>query len=691
MGSLRGFEGNIKDENGNIIGYGPISFEEGISQIVLPDLAQNLTFIGVQKLGVQLGLTPQQANLAALPLSISIGGAARGNDASAIGQAVSSGLASGVTSLVISQAVGDDSDNPMGDAALGRLISGMIGGLVPQYDPITGEPIDRDGDGRADKEGLWEGLKGAVKDVATAPLSIGRTGDFVRDQAELIEFGQTAKEVGFDQALEQYATSILNRQTTEAIVRSAGSVTEWMKQKRQNNEVEVIDFNGTQAKFLELNEDGDYLIFNDEQEKVDFYARRLGDYYEEGEFAVDGSGQFILESGTRSKTNDDGSYYTDWVQDGASWMRQQYRADGESVLMAVDPYKQKPLTSEEVFEQGFFNGVVADEAGRILEFYENGKLTERRTRVETLDIEQTADGSYRIRRDDNAGYLSQQFDAQGNEVKQELGIGKDLLGQYRLAQEEQNQRLRDILSPPNDPSNDFGLEGETVPGKDFWPEVQRLGGILPPGSRIKEDGTLEWPTGPVMNPGGNIPIGTMMILPGPAGVGGVIGGTATFAWYSAPTAQGTKVASGGQVRLDDEDSGNDQPPGFWDRVKNWWGNLGKKQTASNEILFAQKSISETFGKGGPFGGKTIDEVANGLRDGSIKPEQLPIQVIKREGKTYTLNNRSLMALRKAGLEPTVVKDVTGIPDFERTLSNRLIEIKWEITPDFVPIIRGREQ
>jgi hypothetical protein len=476
----------------------------------------------------------------------------------------------GVTSLVLSQIVGGQPT--LGDAALGRLISGMIEGLTPLRDPVTGELVDRDGDGRADKVGFWEGLKQSAYDVATAPFLIGRTGDFVRDQSELIEFGQLAKENGFDQALEQYATSILNRQTTEAIVRSAGSVTEWMKQKRQNNEVEVIDFNGTQAKFLELNEDGDYLIFDDEEERVDFYARRLGNYYEEGEFAVDGSGQFILEEGTRSKINDDGSYYTDWVQDGASWMRQSYRSDGESVLMAVDPYKQKPLTSAEVFDQGFFNGIVADEAGRVLEFYENGRLTERRTRVETLDIEQTADGNYRIRRNTNAGYVSQQFDEQGNEIKQELGVGKDLIDQYRLAQEEQNQRLRDLLSPPDDPSNDLGLEGAPVLGKDFWPEVQRLGGVLPPGSRLNDDGTLEWPTGPMIG-SGNIPIGTIMILPGPAGLGGVVGGTATFAWYGAPTAQGTKVASGGQVRLDDEEGGDDQPPGFWDRVKNWWNGV----------------------------------------------------------------------------------------------------------------------
>jgi len=76
------------------------------------------------------------------------------------------------------------------------------------------------------------------------------------------------------------------------------------------------------------------------------------------------------------------------------------------------------------------------------------------------------------------------------------------------------------------------------------------------------------------------------------------------------------------------------------------------------VRFGQKGISSTF-RHGEFAGRTIDDVAAGLRSGAIKPSQLPIQTITRDGVQYTINNRSLMALRKAGLEPTVIKDVTG--------------------------------
>ena len=105
------------------------------------------------------------------------------------------------------------------------------------------------------------------------------------------------------------------------------------------------------------------------------------------------------------------------------------------------------------------------------------------------------------------------------------------------------------------------------------------------------------------------------------------------------------------------------------------------------VRFAQRGVSSTF-RHGEFAGRAIDDVAAGLRSGAISPGQLPIQTITRDGVTYTLNNRSLMALRQAGLEPTVVRDVTGNAFFEGQLTQRLGELGGQVGPDFVPIIRG---
>lgn len=107
--------------------------------------------------------------------------------------------------------------------------------------------------------------------------------------------------------------------------------------------------------------------------------------------------------------------------------------------------------------------------------------------------------------------------------------------------------------------------------------------------------------------------------------------------------------------------------------------------AGSVIQFAQKSISPSF-RHGEFAGKTVTEVARGLAAGTIKPNQLPIQTVTRNGVTYTLNNRSLMALREAGKAPTVMKDMTGNPRAEKLLTERLKELD---QPFQIPTVRGR--
>ena len=46
-----------------------------------------------------------------------------------------------------------------------------------------------------------------------------------------------------------------------------------------------------------------------------------------------------------------------------------------------------------------------------------------------------------------------------------------------------------------------------------------------------------------------------------------------------------------------------------------------------------------------------------------------------------------MALRQAGMEPTVLQDVTGIARYENQLTERLVEMGGHPSPDFIPIIR----
>jgi len=91
-----------------------------------------------------------------------------------------------------------------------------------------------------------------------------------------------------------------------------------------------------------------------------------------------------------------------------------------------------------------------------------------------------------------------------------------------------------------------------------------------------------------------------------------------------------------------------------------------------QVRFAHKGISAVF-RHGACAGETLDEVAAGLQAGTVAPEQLPIQVIERGGVLSTLNNRSLMALRLAGMAPTIISHGTGNSTFEALLTQRLTE------------------
>jgi RHS repeat-associated protein len=111
-----------------------------------------------------------------------------------------------------------------------------------------------------------------------------------------------------------------------------------------------------------------------------------------------------------------------------------------------------------------------------------------------------------------------------------------------------------------------------------------------------------------------------------------------------------------------------------------------EEASPNAIRFGQKAISSTF-RNGKFAGKSVQSVAEGLENGVVSADELPVNVVIRGGVQYTMNNRSLMALRLAGKAPTVVRDVTGNAMFERQLTERLAEMGGNVAADFAPAIR----
>lgn len=65
----------------------------------------------------------------------------------------------------------------------------------------------------------------------------------------------------------------------------------------------------------------------------------------------------------------------------------------------------------------------------------------------------------------------------------------------------------------------------------------------------------------------------------------------------------------------------------------------------NQVRFSQSSVGHRFRDG-----RTIDELAEGLRTGQVRPEDVPpLRLVEREGKFFTLDKRRLEAFRRAGV------------------------------------------
>lgn len=91
--------------------------------------------------------------------------------------------------------------------------------------------------------------------------------------------------------------------------------------------------------------------------------------------------------------------------------------------------------------------------------------------------------------------------------------------------------------------------------------------------------------------------------------------------------------------------------------------------SNSQILFGQKTVASTFSKEGEFAYKSwsISAVSKGLRNGSISPNELPIEIFIRDKQIVTLNNRSLLTLRRAGMQPTKIINRTSSWEYENTL------------------------
>ena len=92
-----------------------------------------------------------------------------------------------------------------------------------------------------------------------------------------------------------------------------------------------------------------------------------------------------------------------------------------------------------------------------------------------------------------------------------------------------------------------------------------------------------------------------------------------------------------------------------------------------DIRFTQKTASYKFSNSGRFSGKTIGEVSDMLRNGTLQPNDVPVNYVSRGGKLLVENTRSTLALLRSGtpLSEWVLNDCTGNLSMMDKINERL--------------------
>jgi hypothetical protein len=95
---------------------------------------------------------------------------------------------------------------------------------------------------------------------------------------------------------------------------------------------------------------------------------------------------------------------------------------------------------------------------------------------------------------------------------------------------------------------------------------------------------------------------------------------------------------------------------------------------SGPLRFTQTTASPMFSAEGSFAGRSISQVADALRSGTMTAADVPVEFIVRDGNRLIVNTRSSLALRQAGIPEAQWNLInrTGVAEVEANITQRLL-------------------
>jgi hypothetical protein len=242
------------------LGYKTLTGLEGIGYSlqtqILPNVASELAYIGVTKVGELLGVDARISYLAGVGIRSSLQLGLQGADPSQIWTSVTQGLLQGVTNIGLNYATQELGLNPLlanlGFSAISSAINAGLQVALGATDPDTGRPID-----------YLEAIYDTYTKNALTFLGYGDPNNAWLQAAyisQILDFSEIATERGFVEALNIYGASFFNAVAVNSIVTSGMSIGQYFASKLAVGQytLKVDPKTGTEYKEVGIGQDGEY-------------------------------------------------------------------------------------------------------------------------------------------------------------------------------------------------------------------------------------------------------------------------------------------------------------------------------------------------------------------------------------------------------------------------------------------------
>jgi len=480
----------LKDSAGEVMTYtltGLDAINQSLSTTILPNMTSELAYYAVNKVGELLGVDSRLSQLVGIGIRSSLQAGLNGGNLADIWGSVMKGVTQGALNIGIEYVGQALKIDPIYTALAARAISGALEGLVT--------PINSD-DPEAAKKGALRGAIEGIFDSGKNFLILGgtATGNDSWGQtayiAQVLDISKSIQEQGLAETLNTYATGILQQDAISSIIKTGLTISEYVNQKKGDNDVEeVVASDGGAAMLMELGDEGAYLVYRENEAGEDeLLVVKDGNSYREADIGPDGKPDWTKY--TEVLQHWDGSTSVTRVEDGQVVSSDIYTIDGGSYT-AYGTSEYKLVSNGDSYSATVLeSGIVKDNLTGDESYFKDGIKVKDKFVTGSFTIKQDTEGNvhvYALRdvEGNGAGYFELNYNSEGTIIGGSYKSNPSLLNntveitdpieKAKIVQDANRLVQPDNPNPPDDHLN----MGMGAPGNQFYEGMVQIGAIVP--------------------------------------------------------------------------------------------------------------------------------------------------------------------------------------------------------------------